>query len=151
MPWLNLTMPNQTVKNGLKDKNIKSPQMNFFLKKQLIKFSCTYWPLSFCKILKKFLGPIQSYKDVPFLGPKWPICYEQNLFVQTIFITFIYLLALFITQNLKKFFQQISRMHNFWAQNGPFPQIRIFFQKTYQSALFLSFMFIYMPQIKIRY
>ena len=77
---LSLTMPNQTVKNGLKAKKIKLPQMNFFLKKQLIKFSCTYWPLSFCKILKKFLGPIQSYEDVPFSGPKWPICHEQNFF-----------------------------------------------------------------------
>ena len=54
--------------------------MNFFLEKQLIKFSCTYWPLSFCKILKKFLGLIQSYEDVPFSGPKWPICPEQNFF-----------------------------------------------------------------------
>ena len=79
MAWLNLTMPNQTVKNGLKTKKIKLPQMNFFLKKQLIKFSCTYWPLSLCKILKKFLGPIQSYEDIPFSCPKWPICHEQNL------------------------------------------------------------------------
>ena len=80
MVWLNLTMPNQTVKNGLKAKKIKLPQMNFFLKKQLIKFSCTYWLLSFCKILKKFLGSIQSYEVVPFLGPKWPICHEQIFF-----------------------------------------------------------------------
>ena len=80
MAWLNLTMPNQTVKNSLKAKKIKLPQMIFFLKKQLIKFSCTYWPLSFCKILKKFLGLIQSYEDVPFSGPKWPICPEQNFF-----------------------------------------------------------------------
>ena len=43
--------PNQTVKNGLKAEKIKLPQMNFFLKKQL---------LPFCKILKKFLGLIQS-------------------------------------------------------------------------------------------
>ena len=80
MAWLNLTMPNQTVKNGLKAKKIKLPQMNFFLEKQLIKFSCTYWPLSFCKILKKFLAPIQSYGNVPFSDPKWPICHEQNFF-----------------------------------------------------------------------
>ena len=77
---LNLTMPNQTVKTGLKAKKIKLPQMNLFLAKQLIKFSWTYWPLSFCKFLKKFLGRIQSYEDVPFLGPKWPICPEQNFF-----------------------------------------------------------------------
>ena len=46
--------------------------------------------------LKKILGPIQNYKDVPFLRPKWPIFYEQIFFVQIIIITFIYLLALFI-------------------------------------------------------
>ena len=40
--WLNFDHPNQTVKNGLKAKKIKLPQMNFFLEKQLIKFSCTY-------------------------------------------------------------------------------------------------------------
>ena len=80
MAWLNLTMLNQTVKNGLEATKIKLPQMNFFLKKQLIKFSCTYWLLSFCKILKKFLGQIQSYEDVPFSSPKWSICHEQFFF-----------------------------------------------------------------------
>ena len=74
-------MPNQTVKNGLKAKKIKLPQMIFFSKKKLIKFSCTYKPLSFCKIFKKFLESIQSCKEVPFLGPTWPICPEQNFFV----------------------------------------------------------------------
>ena len=29
---------------------------------------------------KKLLQPIQSYEDVPFSGPKWPICHEQFLF-----------------------------------------------------------------------
>ena len=43
-----------------------------FKKKLLISFSSTYWPLSFCKIFKKFLKPIQIYEDVPFLGPKYP-------------------------------------------------------------------------------
>ena len=109
MAWLNLTMSNQTVKNGLKAKKIKLLPNDLFLEKQLIKFLCTYWPLSFCKILKKFLGPIQSYEDVPFLDPKWPICHKQFFFlIQTIIITFIYLLALFIVQNLKKFLQQIQ-------------------------------------------
>ena len=37
-----------------------------------------------------------------------PICPEQFFLVQTIIITFIYLLALFIMQNLKKFLQQIQ-------------------------------------------
>ena len=82
--------------------------MNFFPKKQLIKFSCTYWLLSFRKILKKFLGLIQSYEDVPLSGAKWPICHEQNFLVQTIIITFIYLLAVFIVQNFEKFLLQIQ-------------------------------------------
>ena len=33
-----------------KDWKDQFAQNNFFLKKQLIQFSCTYWPLSFCKI-----------------------------------------------------------------------------------------------------
>ena len=106
MAWLNLTMLNQTVKNVRKAKKIKLPQMNFFLEKQLITFSCTYWPLLFCKILKKFLGTIQSYEDMPFSSPKWPICHEQIFLVKTIINTFICLLALFIVQNLKKFSQR---------------------------------------------
>ena len=56
--------------------------------------------------LKKILRA--DPEDVPFLGPKWPICHEQNFLVQTIIITFIYLLALFIMQNLKTFLQQIQ-------------------------------------------
>ena len=77
--WLILTMPNETVKNGIKAKKIKLPQMNIFLEK-LIKFSCTYWPLSLCKIFKKSLEPVQSYEDVPFSDPKWSICPEQIFF-----------------------------------------------------------------------
>ena len=104
MAWLNLTMPNQTVKNGLKAKKIKLLEIIFFLKKQLIKFSCTYWPLSFCKIFKKFLEPVQIYEDVPFSDPKYPNLSQNNpnILVQIITVTFIYLLALLIGQNFKK-------------------------------------------------
>ena len=42
-----------------------------------------------------------------FLGQKWPTCPEQFFLVKTIIITFIYLLVLFIVQNLKKFLQWI--------------------------------------------
>ena len=28
----------------------------------------------------KKLQPIQNYEDVPFSGPKWPICHEQDFF-----------------------------------------------------------------------
>ena len=76
----------------------------FFEKKKKSQktFSSTYWPLSLCKILKKFLKPIQIYEDVPFSGPKYPNLSWTNFLVQTIIITVIYLLALFIGQNLKK-------------------------------------------------
>ena len=80
MAWLNLTMPNQTVKNGLKAKKIKLPQMNFFLKNK--QWNCHVHLLApfIMQNLKKVLGLIQSYENVPFLGPKWPICHEQFFF-----------------------------------------------------------------------
>ena len=133
MAWLNLTMPNQTVKNGLKAKKIKLPQMNFVLEKQLIKFSCTYQPLSFCKIFKKFLEPIQSYEDVPFSGP---FVLNKILLVQTI-ITFIYLLAIFIVQNLKQLFQQIQSYDaHFLGTKWPISQNENFFRKPVSDPCF---------------
>ena len=144
MAWLNLTIPNKAVKNGLKAKKIKLPQMNLFLEKQLIKFLCTYQPLLFCKIFKKFIEPIQSYEDVPFSGPKWPICPEQKVvLVQTIIITFIYLLALFTAQNLI-----LTADPELWgcAIFGPkmvhLPQIRIF--SEYLSMNLVSFIHAYL-------
>ena len=57
-----------------------------------------------CKSFKKFLQQIQSYEDVPFLGPKWSI--SPNLFFfffeKMINIIFIYLLAPFNVQNSKQ-------------------------------------------------
>ena len=50
--------------------------MNFFSRKTTNKIFMYLLTLSFCKILKK----CQSYEDVPFSGPKWPICPEQNFF-----------------------------------------------------------------------
>ena len=97
MAWLNLTMPNQTVKNGLKAKKIKLPQMNFFLKKQLIKFSCTL--LRMCH----------------FWAKNGPFVLNKFFLVQTIIITFIYLLALFNVQNFKKLLQRIQSY-----QDAPF-------------------------------
>ena len=52
--------------------------------------------------LKKFLQRIQSYEDVPFLGPKWSTPPPQIFFWKIINIILIYLLALFFVQNFKK-------------------------------------------------
>ena len=123
-------MPNQTVKNGLKPKKIKLPQMNFFIKKKLIKFSCTFQPLSFCKILKKFLEPIQSYEDMPFWSPKWPTCLEQNFFWHKplLLLTSTYW-PFSLCNILKKSYSgsRVMRIHHFWDQNSPFAPNIFFF------------------------
>ena len=89
--------------------------------------------------LKKFLLQIQSYEDAPFWGPKWSICSKQIFFFLTIInIILIYLLAPFIEKN---FFlnssnrSRVMRMHNFWIQNGPFPQMRIFSENLLMSLV----------------
>ena len=127
---------NQTVKVGLKVKKIKLPQMNFFLEKQLIKLPCTYWPLSFCKILKIFLGPVQSYEDVPFLGLKWLICHEQNFFGTNRYY-FHLPIGPFHCAKFKKILtaDPVMSMHHFWAQHGPFARNNFFFQKSLISLL----------------
>ena len=108
--WLNLTMPNQTVKNGLKAKKIKLPQMNFFLEKQLIKFSCTYQPLSFCKIfIKKILELIQSYEDVRHFWDQNSPFALNKIFLGINHCYYFHLpMALFIVQNLKEILQWIQ-------------------------------------------
>ena len=59
---------------------------------------------------------------------------NKTFLVQTIIINFIYLLALFIGQNLKKNSyseSRVMRMHHFWAQNGPFTTNKIIFEKNH--------------------
>ena len=67
-------------------------------------------------ILQSFKKNLRFDSDLwgctSFLGPKWPICPEQNFLAQINVITFIYLLALFIVENFKKFLQQIQNYHN---------------------------------------
>ena len=52
---------------------------------------------------------------------------QTNFFSKIITIILIYLLAPFIVQNL--------RMCNFWAQNGPFPQMKIFSENLFMSLV----------------
>ena len=113
--WLNLPMPSQTVKNSLNTKKIELPQMNFVYEKQLIKFSCTYQPLSICKIfIKKILELIQNY-DVRhfwdqrssfvlnnFFGPK-PLLLPSSIYG---FFPF------------SKFIRNLKRIQNY--DNAPF-------------------------------
>ena len=81
----------------------------FFLEKQLMKFSCAYWPLSFCNFFKKiFRANPKLLRMYHFRAQNGPFVMNKFFLVQTIIITFIYLLALFIVQNLKKFLQRIQ-------------------------------------------
>ena len=127
----------QTVKDGLKAKKIKLPKMIFFLEKQLIKFSCTYGPLSFCKILEKFLGAIQSYEDVPFLGPKWPP--NKFFWGKIINIILIYLLVPSTMQDFKKIHPAIPQLWGYailWLKMAHFPKWDFFFCKPVNQPCF---------------
>ena len=72
------------------------------LSKPLILVSSTYPPFLLYKILKKFLQWTQSCKDAPFLGPKCLFAPNKTLFEKFANIIFIYLLAPFTVQNVKK-------------------------------------------------
>ena len=104
------------------------PEQNFLVQTIVITFIYLL-AIFIVQNLKKFLQRIQNYDDAPFLGPKWTICPKQIFFWKIITIILIYLLALFIAQNLKKILPADPEL---WecAIYGPFPQIRIFFQKT---------------------
>ena len=133
MAWLNLTRPNQTIKNGLKVKRWKCTKWIFFSRKttnKILMYLLAYAPfilqnlkkflradpelqgcaifdpkmahLSWtnffgtnhycyfhlpigtfhCTKFKKLLQQIPSYKDMPFLGPKWSICPKTNFFLE---------------------------------------------------------------------
>ena len=61
-------------------KLVHLPQTRTFLGKIINTIFIYLLNLSLCKILKKFLQWIQSYKDVPFLDPKWSICPNEFFF-----------------------------------------------------------------------
>ena len=111
-------------KNSLKAKQIKLPQMNFVLEKRLIKFPCTYHSLSFCKIfIKKILELIQTYGDMRhFWDQNSPFVLNKKFLGINHCYYFHLPMALFIVQNLKKYYNgsRIMAMHHFWAQSGPF-------------------------------
>ena len=108
MAWLNLTMPNQKVKNGLKAKKIKLPQMIFFLKNSNKIFMNLLAPF----ILQNFKRILRANPELwgcAFFGPKIP------QFVLKIFFRYKPLLLLSSTywpfllgKILKKFLERIQ-------------------------------------------
>ena len=110
--------------------------MNFFLERQLIKLSCTYQPLSFCKNFKKFLQPFQSYEHMLFSGPKQPIYPEQNFFGTKHY----YYFHLHISKFKKNSYSvcRVMKMRHFWAKNVPLAQNKNIFEKNYSYHFHLA-------------
>ena len=63
-----------------RDQNGSFAMNKSFWYKPLLLLSSTYWPISLCKILKKFFQLIQSHENVQFLDPKWLISSNENFF-----------------------------------------------------------------------
>ena len=96
--------------------------------------------------LKKILTADPELCGCTLFGPKI-VPLPQRFFRKIINITLIYLLAPFIVQNLKKIFQRIQ----LWGCAIFGPKMAHFPELDFFRNLFLSFMPIYVPKIKVRY
>ena len=86
-----------------------------------------FMPLSFCKILKKFLQQILSYEDVPFLGQKWPTCPEKKFFGTNYYYCFHLPISPFHCANLQKIIADpVMRMRHIGDKMVHLPQTNIF-------------------------
>ena len=108
---------------------------NCFFWEKLLSFSSTYWPLSFCKILKKFFELIQSCEDVPSSDLPWTKCFGANHYYY-----FHLYIGPFHEAKFKKYSynkSRVMRTHHFWAQNGPLAPNKIFFLKKIIDIIFI--------------
>ena len=101
MAWLKFYHTQSNIKKW--HKKIKLTYMRFFVKKQLIEFSCTVLSFYRVKLIKKTWKHIQSYEDaIPFLFKNNQVALNKiSLRKNKILIS---LLALFIVQNYKTIF-----------------------------------------------
>ena len=115
-------------------KMVHLPQTSIFFGKLLISFSYTYQPLSLCKMLKKFLGSIQSYEDVPFLGPKCSICPTQNFFGKLLISLSPTYQPLSLCKILKKFLEPTQSQEDvqFLGPKWPISPNENFFRKIFK-------------------
>ena len=109
----------------------------FFWYKPLLLLSSTYWPFSLPKILKNY-SLSRIMRMCHFRAQNGPFVMNKIFLVQTIIITFIYLLALFIVQNLKKFLQQIQSYEDaqFLGPKWPISPNENFFRKPVNEPCF---------------
>lgn len=76
--------------------------------------------------LRKSLERIQSFDHASFLGQKWPIYPQKELFWKKTLIILMYFLGHYIVEIFKKILWANPK---FWGQNGPFAQTEIFPEK----------------------
>ena len=96
-------------------------------------------PFILQSFFKKIMELIQSYEDKHhFWDQNSPFVLNKFFLVQTIVITFIYLLALFIVQKLKKFLQRIQNYDDalFLAPKWPICLSENFFRKPIDEPCF---------------
>ena len=88
--------------------------------------------------LKKFLQRIQSYEDVPFLGPKWSICPKQIFFGKLLISFSSTYQPLSLCKILKKFFQRIQSYEDaqFLGPKWPISPNENFFRKPVNEPCF---------------
>ena len=87
----------------------------FFSWKTTNKFSCTYWPFSLCKILKNFLGPIQSFEMCHFWTQNSQFVPNKIFFGKKLLISFSSTYwSLSFCKIFKKFFQWIQSYFPKW-------------------------------------
>ena len=99
----------------------------------------------------KFFQRIQNYDDTPFLGPNWSIC--PKLFLESYYYHCHLPISPFHCEKCYKNScrrSRVIRMCNFWAQNGPFPQMKIFSENLLMSLISFIHAY-YMLKIKVRY
>ena len=117
------------------------PEQIFFGTNHYYYFHLPIGPFH-CAKFKKILTADPELWGCAIFGPKMVHLYQTIFFVWKIInIILIYLLAPFIAQNFLKNSSSVSRvirMCNFWPQNCPFPQMKMFFRKPVEPYFFHS-------------
>ena len=120
MAWLSFDHTQVSSKRWPKES--KLPQMRSFLKKQLIKFPCTFWALLLCKIKKK-TEQIQSYEDKMTKLPWTKFCFRKTI---NIFPCLSWPLSLCKIVKQSWLWIQCCEDAPFWFLNSPFAPNKIF-------------------------
>ena len=127
------------LKSGLVQFDHSQSNTNDFFSRKTTNKIFMYLLASFIlQNFKKLLELIQSYDDIPFLGPKWPICPEQKFFSANHCYYFHLPIGPFHCAKFKKNSSRgvrVKRMCNFWAQDGPFLEMKIFSKNLLMSLV----------------